>query len=130
VSKAWDLSCTCRKQEYEACPYCLLHIQDGAKKKMSADWLHDDTQTTSAIPLPVDDAGGYHVNKIPKGSYGQSTKIMEEVLELQDAEAQNAKIMALHELSDIIGAVHGYLREHYPDMKFEDLLTMSEITQR
>lgn len=73
---------------------------------------------------------GYHVTAIPRGQYGESSKILEEVMELQDAEGQGARIMILHELSDIVGAIHGYLREHYPDITFEDLIMMAAITQR
>jgi hypothetical protein len=68
--------------------------------------------------------------KIARGVYGESSKILEEVHELQDAEAQKARIMALHELADILGAVEGYRRKYYPDMTFEDLITMANVTRR
>jgi hypothetical protein len=99
---------------------------------MSADWLDDDTVVPDAVPHEIKDtdAKGYHIKTFDRGVYGESSKIMEEVLELQDAEAQGARIMALHELSDILGAVHGYLRKHHPDMKFEDLIKMANITRR
>lgn len=77
-----------------------------------------------------DEPRGYHLREFDRGVYGESSKILEEVLELQDAEEQNARIMGLHELSDILGAIYGYLRKHYPDMKFEDLITMANITRR
>ncbi len=83
---------------------------------------------SDGVPLP--EVGGYHLTAIPRGVYGESSKILEEVLELQDAEKQGARIMALHELSDIIGSVVGYLNNHYPDMKFEDLVKMTNITTR
>jgi hypothetical protein len=73
---------------------------------------------------------GYHLNVIPKGEVGESSKILEEVLELQDAEAQGAKIMELVELSDLIGAVALYLEKHHPDTSIEDLIIMSHITRR
>ena len=73
---------------------------------------------------------GYHLVTIPKGVIGESSKILEELLELQDAEAQEAKIMALVELSDMIGAVEHYLRRHFPDTSLSDLIVMSHITQR
>jgi hypothetical protein len=73
---------------------------------------------------------GYHLTEIPKGVIGESSKILEELLELQDAEAQDAKVMALVELSDMIGAVDHYLRRHFPDMTMRDLIAMSDITQR
>jgi multimeric flavodoxin WrbA len=70
----------------------------------------------------------YHVNVIPRGVYGESSKILEEVLELQDAEEQGAKLMALNELADIIGAVEGYLMKHYPVFDLDDLLKMKDLT--
>lgn len=73
---------------------------------------------------------GYHVHEIPRGVLGESSKILEEVLELQDAESQNASIMALVELSDMIGAVEHYLKAHHPSVTLEDLIIMSRITQR
>jgi phosphoribosyl-ATP pyrophosphohydrolase len=73
---------------------------------------------------------GYHLKTIAKGKIGESTKIMEEVLELQDAEEQNCKIMALNELSDIIGAIDLYLKNKYPNVDISDLIVMSKITQR
>ena len=74
--------------------------------------------------------GGYHLADIPKGTIGQSSKILEEVLELQDAEAQGCKIMGLVELSDIVGAVELYLEKNFPDISMKDLKRMSKITRR
>lgn len=73
---------------------------------------------------------GYHLREIPKGEVGESSKILEEVLELQDAEDQEAKVMALVELSDLMGAVALYLERHHPDTTIDDLLIMSRITRR
>ncbi len=67
---------------------------------------------------------------IPKGIIGESSKILEEVLELQDAEEQDAVIMALVELSDVVGAIELYLANRYPIISLDDLITMSHITQR
>ena len=73
---------------------------------------------------------GYHLHKIPKGEIGESSKILEEVLELQDAEQQEANIMALVELSDLMGAIALYLEKHHPSTSIDDLMTMSRITRR
>lgn len=73
---------------------------------------------------------GYHLRKIKKGKLGESSKLMEEVLELMDAEKQDCKIMSLLELSDLIGAIELYLTQHFPDFTLEDLKTMSDITKR
>jgi hypothetical protein len=38
--------------------------------------------------------------------------------------------MALVELSDLYGAIKGYLAKHIPSMTMEDLRIMSEATER
>ncbi|NTF17944.1 hypothetical protein G6L37_05975 [Agrobacterium rubi] len=73
---------------------------------------------------------GYHVTEIPKGELGKSSKILEEVLELMDAEKQGAKVMAAVELADLYGAVRRYLADNMPDITMEDLATFSAITER
>lgn len=61
---------------------------------------------------------------------GEVSKIEEELSELKDALLQDAKIMALVELSDLYGAVELFLTRHFPGVSMEDLKRMSEITQR
>jgi len=73
---------------------------------------------------------GYHLRKIKKGEYGEISKIQEELDELYDAIGQDNKIMAMCELSDIYGALEGYLKNYFPDLTMEDLKTMSEATKR
>jgi hypothetical protein len=46
----------------------------------------------------------YHLKDIPKGVYGQYSKVYEEMLEFLDANEQDCKIMMMCELSDIFGA--------------------------
>lgn len=72
---------------------------------------------------------GYHKAEIKKGVFGDSSKILEEVFELIDAEDQLAKIMVLNELADIIGAVRGYLVKHHPNFSLDDLLKMADLTK-
>jgi hypothetical protein len=92
---------------------------------LSKGGLADYYQSMKTIRKP-----GYHLTDIPKGVIGESSKILEELLELQDAEAQDAKVMALVELSDLLGAVEHYLYHYFPDITLTDLLKMSSITQR
>ena len=73
---------------------------------------------------------GYHVKRIKKGTYGEFSKIVEEVEEFHDATKQGNKIMAITELSDVIGAISGYLEKHFPDFSLEDLVIMAEATKR
>lgn len=73
---------------------------------------------------------GYHLDSIPKGKYGDISKIEEEVAELKDAAKQECKIMILVELSDIIGAIEGYLTTVSPGTTIKDLIDMTKITRR
>jgi hypothetical protein len=73
---------------------------------------------------------GYHLEPITKGTIGEISKIEEELAELKDAVKQKSKVMALVELSDLVGAVQLYLGKHHPDTSLDDLLVMSAITAR
>lgn len=73
---------------------------------------------------------GYHITKIARGELGKSSKILEEVLELIDAEKQGAKVMAAVELSDLYGAIRHYLADNLPGVTMEDLAAFSTITER
>jgi hypothetical protein len=72
----------------------------------------------------------YHLSELPQGKYGELSKVYEEIAELKDAEYQGATLMVLQELSDVIGAIEGYLVTHHPSIKLEDLIKMKEITKR
>ena len=73
---------------------------------------------------------GYHLTEPTRGEYGELSKVYEEIDELRDAEAQGAKLMVLQELSDVIGAIEGYLRIHHGSITIDDLIVMKEITKR
>lgn len=73
---------------------------------------------------------GYHLKKIEKGELGEISKIREEVEELIDAWEQNARIMELVELSDLIGAIDAFLARHHPGYSYDDLRIMNGITAR
>lgn len=79
----------------------------------------------STVPNP-----GYHLMAIEKGELGELSKIQEELHEALDAQTQNAKIMVLVELSDMVGALEAYLAKHHPGTTLEDLQQMAAITQR
>lgn len=74
----------------------------------------------------------YHKRDIViEGEYGEFSKIEEELDEVRESLEQNNKVMALVELSDMIGAVQGYLKKYYNDtITLNDLLLMNEATQR
>lgn len=71
---------------------------------------------------------GYHKRKILKGKYGDFSKVKEEMLEAIDAHEQGVEIMLLTELSDLYGAIQGYLQKHHPNLNMEDLRLMNERT--
>jgi hypothetical protein len=73
---------------------------------------------------------GYHLRTITCGEFGELSKVQEELEEAMDAEEQGVDIMVLLELSDLLGAIDGYLAKHYPDTNMEDLKRMSDVTQR
>lgn len=73
---------------------------------------------------------GYHVAKIARGTLGEVSKIEEEFAEFKDALAQRCTVMALVELSDMLGAVEAWLNKFHPTVEMGDLMTMSAITKR
>lgn len=73
---------------------------------------------------------GYHLREIKKGEYGEISKIEEELDELKEALEQDNMIMAMCELSDVYGALVGYLENYFPELTIEDLKTMSDATRR
>lgn len=73
---------------------------------------------------------GYHIQDIPRGDFGEASKIAEEAAEFADAVEQGVNIMALVELADLMGAVRGYLANHHPDISIGDLLKMADVTER
>jgi len=70
---------------------------------------------------------GYHIREITKGSFGDFSKIQEEWEELLDAHEQGGKILELVELSDLYGAIEGYIQSKY-GMTMEDIKQMSGMT--
>jgi len=79
---------------------------------------------------PNDSNPGYHLTNIVRGELGEPSKIYEEVDEFRDAIEQKASIMALVELSDLLGAIGAYLEKYHPSITMDDLAKMREITER
>lgn len=71
---------------------------------------------------------GYHFREIPRGTYGETSKIREELEELEDALEQDNTILALVELSDLYGALEGVALNLGVTMQKVQL--MSEATKR
>jgi hypothetical protein len=78
----------------------------------------------------VDSGIGYHSTEIPKGELGEISKIDEEFLEFKDAVLQDAKVMQLCELADMLGAIEAFLEQHHPSFGLNDLVKMASLTRR
>jgi hypothetical protein len=72
---------------------------------------------------------GYHVNVIDKGVYGQFSKVAEEFQEVQDAWEQNCSIMALVELSDLLGAMEAFYPNLHKHIKQASELLLHRVVQ-
>lgn len=70
---------------------------------------------------------GYHTKKFKKGVYGEFSKVQEEWEELLDARLQDGKILELCELSDLYGAIAGYVEKKF-NMTMDDIAKMSRMT--
>jgi hypothetical protein len=73
-------------------------------------------------------SNGYHLKFIPKGVLGESSKILEEFKEFEDALEQDNTLMALLELSDIIGAIEAYASKY--NLTLDELIEMKNATKR
>lgn len=81
------------------------------------------------LPEPDIDVG-YHVSKIIRGEFGEASKVYEEFHEFMDAINQKNDILALVELSDLYGAIRGYLKKYHPTITMESLQQMNDATTR
>lgn len=70
----------------------------------------------------------YHLVDIPRGAFGEFSKIEEEFLEAKDALAQENPVMLLQELSDMLGAVEAYTMKY--NITLLDLIIMKDATKR
>lgn len=71
---------------------------------------------------------GYHKTEIPRGEFGEFSKIKEEFLEAQDALEQNNHVMLLVELSDLLGAIEAYVGKF--KLTLDDLIVMKNVTKQ
>lgn len=73
---------------------------------------------------------GYHVTDIKRGSFGEVSKIEEEFQEFMDATKQGVTVMQLVELSDMLGAIEGWLERYHPNVTLNQLCKMKDVTKR
>lgn len=71
---------------------------------------------------------GYHIRQINSGVLGKVSKITEEYEEFMDAIDQGNPVLALIELSDLLGAIESYTDLNYR-ITLNDLILMKERTQ-
>jgi hypothetical protein len=71
---------------------------------------------------------GYHKTKIEKGVIGEFSKIKEEFDELTDAYEQNAKLLQMCELADLVGAIEEYSKNKF-GISLNDLILFSNQTK-
>jgi hypothetical protein len=79
--------------------------------------------------LPPQQPDPYHKAKIPRGIYGEVSKIIEEFEEFKDSTAQKSPVLELCELSDLIGAIAGYTEKKY-NITLEQLVLMTQANKR
>lgn len=73
---------------------------------------------------------GYHLREITKGRLGEFSKIREEFEELSDAMEQDAKILVLCELADLVGAIAAFVKQEFKgSIGFEDVILMTQMTR-
>ncbi len=65
---------------------------------------------------------GYHINEIPLGVVGDFSKVVEEFLEFEDSLEQSAAVMALIELSDLLGAIQEFFSKNKKQSIFNELI--------
>ena len=65
---------------------------------------------------------GYHIREIKKGIVGEFSKVAEEFLEFEDAVEQSSVVMALVELSDLVGAIEAFFAKREKQNFFNELL--------
>ena len=73
---------------------------------------------------------GYHHALIKRGAFGEVSKIEEEFWEFMDALRQGVTVMQLVELSDMLGAIEGWLEKHHPSISLAHLIKMKDVTKR
>lgn len=71
---------------------------------------------------------GYHTREIQKGVIGEFSKVQEEWEELEDARLQEAPVLEIVELTDLLGAIEAYVQKRY-NLTMQDLLQMKEMTR-
>jgi hypothetical protein len=92
------------------------------------DLIAGSQGVSDVVIVSADVRRGYHRSKIPKGTYGEFSKVEEELAELRDAQEQGCRILELVEITDLYGALAGYVEAKY-GMTMDDVKQMAELTR-
>jgi hypothetical protein len=92
---------------------------------LSHKWYN--VQTERVMNEKYEEKPRFHQRSIPRGKYGELSKIVEEVEEALDSEEQGHRLMLLIELSDIVGAVEGVLIKKKFNHTVEDLIKFARL---
>lgn len=98
---------------------------------MYATGCAEPRMSTVRRMLQMDEAPskpGYHLVEIPRGVFGELSKVAEELAEALDAEKQGSQLMLLQELSDLVGAAGAVAAKHGSSL--DELVRMAQITKR
>ena len=71
----------------------------------------------------------YHLREIKRGVFGHASKITEEHEEFLEALEQGNPVMALVELTDMIGAIEAYAVQNHA-ITLDELINMKNATKR
>lgn len=71
----------------------------------------------------------YHTREIPRGVFGDASKILEEIEEFTDALEQENPVLQLCELADVIGAIEGFVVYKF-NITLDDLIKMKNLNKK
>lgn len=109
------------KQENDFVGFANKKFIFGTKNKKTLTLRYSEKNEYDGIN--INNTFSWHNRKIKKGTYGELSKVEEELDEAREALEQGNKLMFLIELSDVIGAVEGIIEQH--GLSLNDLIKFS-----
>jgi len=121
---------------YYGCIGSVVNVSPSGLPTVSLDESHDlltfgpnELELYNHVRAPEQKISPYHTRHIPKGVYGELSKVFEEADELKDADEQGNPILVLNELADIVGAIDGFVNK-YHGMDIEDVIKMMRLNEK